>query len=305
MILNAIMQATSLIIDPFNTGNGMGFAQTGQAAGVYFDPLEPIFGGMDVRRIIMAYKNELHPCWFFVDRPNYYFYSPLSSLMPEKDLKNSAYYDEIAGDYDALMDDAHSNSIVREKVTDKFLSKVSPGGRVLDFGGGTGADLAWLTDHGYSVVFCEPSAGMREQAMRRQPENGGGGPIEFLSGIAVDFTGWSENPPVPAPVDAILANFAVINCIRDIGLLFRSLALVVRPGGDMIAVLLRSKIRHELRFLAGFKTDTLDIRYKDHHQTVYMHSTKAIRMAANPFFYFSGRESLRGSVFSLIHLTRK
>src|ERR1700733_376473 len=126
MILNAIMQATSFIIDPFNTGNGMGFAQAGQAAGVYFDPLEPIFGRMDVRRIIMAYKNELHPCRFFVDHPNYYFYSPLSSLMPKKDLKNIAYYDEIARDYDALMNNAHSNAIVRKKVTDKFLSKVAP-----------------------------------------------------------------------------------------------------------------------------------------------------------------------------------
>jgi SAM-dependent methyltransferase len=225
--------------------------------------------------------------------------------MPENDLKNISYYDEIAGDYDALMDDAHSNSIVRRKVTDKFLSSIAPGARVLDFGGGTGADLGWLTDHHYPVVFCEPSERMKELAMRRHRQKMTDCRIDFLSGRAVDFTGWSENLPVTPPVDAILANFAVINCIRDINMLFRNLALVLRPGGHLIAVLLRPKIRHELRSLVGLKTETLDIRYKDNLQTVYIHSTKAIRKASDPFFYFSGPEPLHGSVFSLFHLTRK
>jgi ubiquinone/menaquinone biosynthesis C-methylase UbiE len=252
----------------------------------------------------MAYKYELHPCRFFVDQPNYYFYDRLSCLMPENEVKNIAYYDEIAGDYDALMDNAHSNAIVRKKVSDKFLSKIAPGSRVLDFGGGTGADLGWLTDH-YPVIFCEPSTGMKEQAILRQRGKPAHGRVDFLSATMTDFTAWPDHPPFTPQVDAILANFAVINCIRDIDRLFRSLAAVLRPGGQLIALLLRPKMRHELRSFAGLKTETLDIAYKDRRQTVYIHSAKAIRAAAAPQFYFSSRESLHGSVFSLIHLIRK
>jgi ubiquinone/menaquinone biosynthesis C-methylase UbiE len=224
--------------------------------------------------------------------------------MPEKDLKNISYYDKIAGDYDSLMQGEHANTVVRKKVADKLLSAVPAGARVLDFGGGTGADLEWLTDHHYRVVFCEPSTGMRERAIRRQQEKNAPGQIDFLSDEAADFTKWSEELPFTSPVDAILANFAVINCIRDIDLLFDSLARVLKPGGHLFALLLRPKMRHQLRFLAGLGTDTLDIRYEDHQQTVYIHTTRAIRHAAKPFFIFSGRELLRGSVFSLIHLTR-
>ncbi len=225
--------------------------------------------------------------------------------MPENEVKNIAYYDEIAGDYDALMDNAHSNAIVRKIVSDKFLSTIAPGSRVLDFGGGTGADLGWLTDHHYPVIFCEPSTGMKEQAILRQQGKTAHGRVDFLSSTTTDFRGWPDNPPFTPQVDAILANFAVINCIQDIEMLFRSLAIVLRPGGHLIALLLRPKMRNELRSFAGLKAETLDISYKDRRQTVYIHSAKAIRQATGPHFYFSSRESLYGSVFSLIHLTRK
>jgi SAM-dependent methyltransferase len=225
--------------------------------------------------------------------------------MPEKDLKNISYYDEIAGSYDAIMEDAHSNKIVRKRVFDKFTKEVGSGARVLDFGGGTGADLEWLTGNHYTVIFCEPSTAMREQAMRRVRDKGTSVQIDFLSDAAVDFTGWPDHLPLSSPVDAILANFAVINCIRDIGLLFRSLAGVLRPGGTLMALVLRPALRHELRSLAGFATDTQEVRYKDHRQTVYMHSEKAIRRAVGPFFRISSRESLRDSEFLLIHLIRK
>jgi SAM-dependent methyltransferase len=225
--------------------------------------------------------------------------------MPERDVKNISYYDEIAGSYDAIMNDAHSNKIIRRRVSEKFEKEVEPGARVLDFGGGTGADLEWLTARPYSVIFCEPSEAMREKAMDRQQDKPAGGRVQFLSGAAVDFTLWPDHSPVSSPVDAVLANFAVINCIRDIGMLFRSLGLVLRPGGGLIALLLRPGLRRELRSLAGFKTDTLEVGFKDQRATVYLHSVKEIQAAASPFFTISSRESLRGSQFLLINLTRK
>jgi SAM-dependent methyltransferase len=224
--------------------------------------------------------------------------------MPDKDLKNISFYNEIADDYDAIMDNDRSNGIVRREVADKFLSMVAPG-RVLDFGGGTGSDLGWLTDHYYHVIFCEPSTRMRQLAIRRHNRKILPSHVEFLSGAAVDFTDWNRNLPFYPPADAILANFAVINCIANIDLLFRNLSLVVRPGGSLIALVLRPRILHSLRSLAGLAPGSLEVRYKQYEQKVYVHTTRAIRKASRAYFKFSGRKSLQGSVFSLIHLTRK
>jgi len=224
--------------------------------------------------------------------------------MSVKHIKNISFYNEIANDYDAIMEKERSNEVVRREVADKFMDTVAPG-RVLDFGGGTGGDLGWLTDHYYHVLFCEPSTRMRELAIMRHNRKILPGHVEFLSGTAVDFTSWNKNLPFYPAADAVLANFAVINCIEDIALLFRNLALVIRPGGGLIALVLRPKLLHTVRSLAGLAPDTLEIRYKEHAQTVFVHTTGAIRKASRDHFSFSGRKSLHGSVFSLIHLTRK
>jgi SAM-dependent methyltransferase len=223
--------------------------------------------------------------------------------MSVKQTKNISYYNEIADEYDAIMENDRSNEIVRREVADKFLHTVAPG-RVLDFGGGTGGDLGWLTDNYYHVFFCEPSTRMKQLAIIRHKRKILPGHVEFLSGSAVDFTSWDKDLPFYPPADAILANFAVVNCIEDIALLFRNLALVIRPGGGMIALVLRPKLLHRVRSLAGLAPDTLEITYKEHAQTVFVHTMGDIRKASRAYFSFSSQKSLCGTVFSLIHLTR-
>jgi SAM-dependent methyltransferase len=228
--------------------------------------------------------------------------------------QNISYYNEIANSYDAILDKELSNEAIRRRVGDRFR-EVVPTGTVLDFGGGTGRDLEWLMVHGYQVIFCEPSAGMREQAIRQWPQpsfpqSGQEGKppqgiVRFLSGDETDFTRWQKDLPVLVPVDGILANFAVINCIPDIGLLFNNLAGVLKPGGHLIALILRPKWTQVLRTLVSRQPVTLRVRYKEHEQTVFIHTRKSINEAAAPYFNFSRYGSLRGSVFSLIELTRK
>jgi SAM-dependent methyltransferase len=224
--------------------------------------------------------------------------------MSVKQTENIAFYNEIANEYDAIMEKERSNEVVRREVADKFLDTIAPG-RVLDFGGGTGGDLGWLTDHYYHVLFCEPSTRMKELAIMRHNRDIRPGHVEFLSGTAVDFTSWSKNLPFYPPADAILANFAVINCIEDIAILFRNLALVIRPSGGLIALVLRPKLLHKVKSMAGLAPDILEIRYKEHALTAFVHTMRAIRKASRAYFSFSSRKSLRGTVFSLIHLTRK
>src|ERR1700742_5199889 len=78
--------------------------------------------------------------------------------------ENRDYHDQAADSYDQTMDQDPANKIIRQKVKTKLCSLLSSGS-VLDFGGGTGLDLEWLTAQSYQVLFCEPSAIMREKAI--------------------------------------------------------------------------------------------------------------------------------------------
>src|SRR5579863_9383048 len=131
--------------------------------------------------------------------------------------QNISYYNEIAENYDTILNENENNKIIRETVADRFSSLVKAG-CVLDFGGGTGRDLGWLIQHPYQVLFCEPSATMREIAIHRVSKEFPDARISFFDDSKSDFRNWNDIFPFERKVDAIIANFAVINCIPDVQL---------------------------------------------------------------------------------------
>ena len=225
--------------------------------------------------------------------------------------QNILYYDKIAESYDRILDQESLNDTIRKKVESKFTSYVKPG-RVLDFGGGTGRDLKWLTENRYNIIFCEPSAGMKENAIRYNENVLHNNNIVFLEKAKADFTHWHEELPFTGKVDAILMNFAVINCIPQIELLFRNLALLLKPGGALVALVLDDKTKGLIsRLLNTIKSvlmnspRTMDIKYKEHQQTVYVYTMKQIKIASRAYFNFYSRESFSEFGFILIHMIRK
>ena len=224
--------------------------------------------------------------------------------------KNISYYNAIADEYNDMLN-KEPDRIIRKNVADKFCNIVESG-TVLDFGGGTGLDIQWLIDNGFNVFFCEPSSGMRERAITDH-SNLPKDRITFLDNSSTDFRRWHSQLPFVEKVDAVLSNFAVLNCIPDIELLFKSLALVIKPGGNMIALVLTKSLKKNLRldfqnmlksFVHRGRT-ILNIWYKKHGQTVYVYSIKEIEKASAKDFIFCGSEVLPSSVFMLIHLKRK
>lgn len=226
--------------------------------------------------------------------------------------QNVSYYDEIATQYDATLDRDHANRIIREKVASVF-STLLPSGLVLDFGGGTGKDLEWLVKKGYQVVFCEPSVKMREKAILFSRNNLPGNSIVFLENAASNFINWSAKLPFSQQADAILANFAVINCIPDIELLFKNLSLVIRSGGHILILVLKSSFKKRWRSnrratLLSLFTDatvTTDIPFNQQRQRVYLYTIRNIKKAAQAYFHYQSGLPLTENDFVLIHLTRK
>jgi SAM-dependent methyltransferase len=224
--------------------------------------------------------------------------------------QNVSYYNEIAEQYDATLDKDHSNTAIRKQVAD-LLSSLVPSGVVLDFGGGTGRDMQWLSAKGYQVIFCEPSAGMREKAVLYNKKNPSPHPVVFLDNTASDFTTWQNGLPFSQKADAVLANFAVLNNIPDLELLFTNLSLVTKPGAPVLLLVLNSDFRkrwlssrrRSLLSLFTGATVTIYTRFNNQQQKVHLYTVAKIKRAAAAYFDFRGQRSLND--FMLVHLTRK
>jgi SAM-dependent methyltransferase len=223
--------------------------------------------------------------------------------------KNIAFYNEIADEYDTILDNDQTNSIIRRKVRDKLISVVKSG-CVLDFGGGTGLDLGWLIENKYKVIFCEPSPGMRQIAIDRNQNSLEGVNIEFLGNEKADFTTWHDKPPFSIQTEAILSNFAAINCIAEIELLFSNLAQVIKPGGHFIALVLQFgykktrwwKFKEFIRRHFYNEPLVLMVQFKSQLQTVHLYTSKEIKKAAGPYFKIISQEPL--FEFTLLHLKK-
>lgn len=227
--------------------------------------------------------------------------------------ENISYYNEIANNYDQLLEKDDSNKLIRQKVKEKFMAHVQPDSHVLDFGGGTGIDLEWLLANNYNIIFCEPSALMREKAIKYNNDSFHSKKVIFLDTDKTDFTNWHKQNPFVQQVDAVLSNFAVINNIQNIRLLFKSLAPLVRSGGNLIVIVLDISFRKRLKWHRHnaiksfiFRTPfTMYVWNKEYRQTVFVHTLKEIKQASALYFHYCSSESLGGFGFRLIHFVKK
>jgi SAM-dependent methyltransferase len=226
--------------------------------------------------------------------------------------ENIAFFDEFAKNYNSILEQNNANKIIRQRVAEIFCNSVKPG-LVLDFGGGTGLDLSWLTENEFKIFFLEPSSAMRQHAIDYNNNILHSGDIVFLDDAKTDFSLWDKELPFSQKVDAILSNFIVINNIQNIELLFRNLALISKPHAHLIALILDGRFRktiqhHPRSTISSFifqKTATFQDESRGQRRTVYIHSTHQIKRASRDYFNFYKQEFFPEAGFVLIHLIRK
>ena len=224
------------------------------------------------------------------------------------DNQTISFYNSIAANYEAMMESDPANKIIRKMVSDEFKASVKEG-MILDFGGGTGLDLPWLLENNYKVIFCEPSDGMRRIAI----QNFQNPAIQFLENNKTNVAAWNQSLPFSEKVDAVLANFAVINCIPDLKPLFKSLPLVMKKGADLFVLILdnsfermmqRSKRKALLTAIFGIPFKFF-IHSGSKRQLVCVHTDKKIRKSSSKYFEFQKKENWSKYGFNLIHLRKK
>lgn len=226
-----------------------------------------------------------------------------------KILSSQSFYDEISKDYNSFMGTL-SNHEVRDKVALVFTSSVQEG-LIMDFGGGTGADLPWLLKSRYKIFFCEPSEGMRLKAVEWVANQRHEERVIFMSNGTTDFQQWTlNNLPVQEKMDAVLANFAVLNCIELIETLFEKISLIIKPHGCFFCTVIDTRFQTTIKKhpkqtilnLVQGRTMTTNNKYLSMSHKVYLHTVNEIKRKSSAYFSIDDVIALGGYGFLLLKL---
>lgn len=222
------------------------------------------------------------------------------------------YYDNFSLKYNDTLNSNHINTKIRDEVKQYFLKNVK-GKYVLDFGGGTGKDVEWLTNNGFTVYFCEPAGRMRELAFKNFHKSGLSGEVNFLNDENSDYQNWISNDhPFEHKVNGILANFAVLNSIKRIEILSEKLALITHPGSHLVISVLNVKLNKIFSrdfpvifrlYLTGNGLATI-VKDEDHQMIVYLHTRKKLVKSLKKHFDYVESLPVSGSTFKLFHFVR-
>jgi SAM-dependent methyltransferase len=197
--------------------------------------------------------------------------------------RNAAFYDGLAAHYDAHLTNPH-DALARAAFQDLVARYVSAGSTLLDFGCGTGVDALEYARRGYRVLAYDNSSGMVAELERRcRNEIASGAILPHSSGYATFLRQW---PQWPAP-SAVVANFAVLNSIRDPEPLFETFAQRLTPPGWVIVSILNpvhwTKLRAPRWWLNALPARGGPVLYLTQPYASYLHFVRTLVKSARQF----------------------
>jgi len=208
-------------------------------------------------------------------------------------LPAGAAFDAIAGNFDARFGDWRSVETQRRAVRRQLVDLFPVGSRLLEIGGGTGIDAAWLKARGRKVLLTDVSPAMVAEAARKL----GPDAAEVVAAEQLDRLAERGEH-----FDGAFSNFAGLNCVSDLAPVGRSLARLVRPGGhvalvvfgcccpgEMIVETVRGRFGNVLR---RARKDDVPASLGGRHFRVRYHRRAEIVAAMAPGFRYEGRTAI-------------
>jgi SAM-dependent methyltransferase len=206
-------------------------------------------------------------------------------------------FDAVAPAFDERFGSWASVAAQRRAVRAALLQTFPPSGRILELGGGTGEDAAFLASHGYDVLLTDPSPAMVSLAQAKLAPFGSraeAAAAEELDGFASRYLSAGG-----APFDGVFSNFAPLNCVVDLEAVARGLAMLLKPGapallvlfgtlcpGEIATELLRCRPRQALR---RCKRGPVQARLAGHEFNIVYHRRAALRRTFKPWFVLEKR----------------
>lgn len=201
-------------------------------------------------------------------------------------------FDAAAQTFDTHFGHWQSVAAQRRAVYRAVLSAFPERGHLLDVGGGTGEDAAWLLRNGFGVTLTDVSPAMVGLARAKLGLFGSKAEV-----VAAEDLGHFADLHFRAggmAFDGAVSNFAPLNCVEDLVAVARGLARLIRPGGSALLVLfgtfspgeilvetLRGRPRQAFRRL---KRGPVEAQLGGQRFTVTYHCQRALCDAMFPWF---------------------
>lgn len=206
-------------------------------------------------------------------------------------------FDAVAPVFDERFGAWASVTAQRRAVRALLLENLPPGECILELGGGTGEDAAFLSYHGYDLFLTDPSPTMVSLARAKLAPMRASAEVlaaEELDGFATRYLSAGR-----ALFGGAFSNFAPLNCVEDLRPVARGLARLLKPGapallvffgtfcpGEMLTELARRRPGQALRRL---QRGAVAARLAGCEFKIVYHRPAALRRAFQPWFVLERR----------------
>lgn len=144
-------------------------------------------------------------------------------------------FDAIAPIFDQRFGAWLSVAAQRRAVRAALMQEFPKHGHILELGGGTGEDAAFLAGAGYDVLLTDPSPTM--VSLAREKLSPFGAQAEIATGEELEDFSARHISTGGELFDGAFSNFAPLNCVVDLGPVARGLAQLLKPGAPAMLVL--------------------------------------------------------------------
>ena len=168
------------------------------------------------------------------------------------------------------------DQVVRDRFQKIALDLLPAGADVLDFGAGTGIDAKVYVAKGHQTFVYDPSEAMCDYL------------AQYCRDEIARKTMITVASPLTCKVQAVTANFAVLNHFADHTLLFEELSRVVDQGGFVLANMLNPFYLGDARY-GWWRANVINLVRRGHYaieseSRIHRFTPGVVARAAAPYF---------------------